>query len=429
MSGACAELSAETPVCAATGRCVECTDHADCASSVCDRDTRNCVDVADVVYVANGGFLGEDEIGADEPGCGVPQSKCLTIGYAIVNRLDRDAGRVWIRLADGLFEEALTFGANQTARLIGAQESRLARTGDRVTMVDVAEGVDLLLDRIILGTGGPSSRGVDCQGEARLNSTVRVRRSIVRGSAAGVIGSQCDIDIVESVVENNEVRGIRMSREPHSLVVLDSVVRNNGEGIEMDGGSLVVERTLIARNEGIGIALDETDFVVRNNFIVENGSNDRGDGGVLIERDGPNQRVFEFNTVAYNEATPFNPFSPGITCLTVAPIEIRNSIVWGNSGGNADRLNPDAQIQGFCEVSYSNVQGGLAPLEGSLTDAGNNIDTDPLFVDRFRENYRIEPESMAIDAADPDATVELDFDGNPRPSGPAPDIGAHEVQP
>ena len=102
--------------------------------------------------------------------------------------------------------------------------------------------------------------------------------------------------------------------------------------------------------------------------------------------------------------------------------------MWDNQGGNKDNVDPDAQISGFCEVSYSNVQGGITPHNNRPVVGEGNIDTDPLFVDPFRVDYRIQPESLAKDAADPAATLAADFDGKPRPSGSAHDIGAHEAQ-
>ena len=50
-----------------------------------------------------------------------------------------------------------------------------------------------------------------------------------------------------------------------------------------------------------------------------------------------------------------------------------------------------------------------------------------LFVDAAGADFHLLPSSPAVDAAT-DMAVPVDLDGNPRPVGPAPDIGAFEHQ-
>jgi hypothetical protein len=65
--------------------------------------------------------------------------------------------------------------------------------------------------------------------------------------------------------------------------------------------------------------------------------------------------------------------------------------------------------------------GGTLVLSGTLS-----IFRPPLFVDPARQDYHIRPESPAVDAGR-DVGITRDVDGDPRPVGAAPDVGADEV--
>ncbi len=58
-----------------------------------------------------------------------------------------------------------------------------------------------------------------------------------------------------------------------------------------------------------------------------------------------------------------------------------------------------------------------------------NISEDPEFVDPGVEerNFHLQPASPARNAADPEATVARDIDGDTRPAGERSDMGADEI--
>jgi hypothetical protein len=66
-------------------------------------------------------------------------------------------------------------------------------------------------------------------------------------------------------------------------------------------------------------------------------------------------------------------------------------------------------------------------VEG-LTALGPEVSTvDPRFVDPLPGDYRLRPDSPAVDRAAPAEAPATDLLGNARPCGVAPDIGAHEM--
>lgn len=101
------------------------------------------------------------------------------------------------------------------------------------------------------------------------------------------------------------------------------------------------------------------------------------------------------------------------------PLSILDSILWGNQPDQLwiEEAEPLLQVS----VSYSDVQGGFP--------GAGNIDADPLFVNAGRGNLRLRPRSPARDAGlDNGALPATDITGNPRVSGPAPDMGAYELR-
>jgi len=115
------------------------------------------------------------------------------------------------------------------------------------------------------------------------------------------------------------------------------------------------------------------------------------------------------NTIAYNSGGGVLRKADGST--TGIPV-VTNCILWGNGGYD---------LSGPATVTYSDVE------TGSPSGSGN-IHSDPLFVDASGGDYRLRAGSPCIDAGSNSAPGlgDVDFSGNPRVLGAAPDMGAHE---
>jgi len=377
--GECIDRDPAAPVCAPTGACVQCWDHGDCASSVCDRETHTCVAAADVIYV-------DVATGTDGGGCGDVGSPCKTI----VGGVDEvTASRSTLRITAGIYaENALTVDGVDVA-LIGPSVTVTPTNTDRAVLL-VQGGAAVLADGLTFrnASGNPDADGVRCTGAG---TSVRLERVIV---------------------SNNDASGLEAAPGCVLAVVQSEVARNSLYGVEVDTAELSLARSEISENRAGGVNLENSPFTILNNFIIGNGSIASGGsliGGVYLRQDvaySPQQ--FEFNTVVEN-LTGSSAQASGVFCFAVATA--RNNIVYGGVGSPA--------VAGTCTWGYSDVEG--------VALGGTNLDEPPQFVDVSMGNYHLQPTSPAHAAGDPPSAVDVDYDGDDRPLGAGFDIGADEL--
>jgi hypothetical protein len=156
-----------------------------------------------------------------------------------------------------------------------------------------------------------------------------------------------------------------------------------------------MDANTLSGNAGGGVALSGSEFNLTNNFIVLNGGVSSAYGGVQVLQPGA-MATLSFNTIADNTAS--GTTASGVRCIDAAVVS--SSIVHGNDN---DDLSP-----------------ACAPSHCHLT-----ADGDPGFVGGG--DYHLAPGATCIDGADPAATLSHDVDGQPRPQGVGPDIGADEA--
>jgi hypothetical protein len=267
----------------------------------------------------------------------------------------------------------------------------------------------------------------------------------------GIFTAHCD-DV--AVVGNETTRSVK----EHGIYVSNSGDRpwiagniswgNRGCGVHMNGD---------VSQGGDGII---SGAIVENNVIFDNG---RG-GGSGINCDGVQDSLFQNNLLYNNHASGISLYridggeesknNRVINNTVVVAPDGRWALNLGDGTGNLVwnnfllNRNPGAgaiknTVQGMTgfRSDYNIVVDRLS------ADNGNHVlslhawrertgldrhtivtDTAGLFVDEKAGDYHLREGSPAIDRADPAASPPKDIDGNIRPSGSGPDIGAFEAR-
>lgn len=185
----------------------------------------------------------------------------------------------------------------------------------------------------------------------------------------------------------------------------------------------------IVHNCATGFAIaSETGNPCENIRFVNNLSYQNEVGFALgWEKTGPKNIAF-INNIAYaNQGKGIF-----ISCRNVENVVVRNNIVSRN--GDAQVFVPDPMehivvdhnlIDGYRGLKWSS-KGGLAWKE---IEGDNVVHGNPKFFNPVGGDFRLSPDSPAIDKGSAVDAPSTDFDGNRRPQGTAVDLGAFEFDP
>jgi hypothetical protein len=258
-------------------------------------------------------------------------------------------------------------------------------------------------DEAVLVTGTVSILG---------DATATLRRTTTTGPVFEARGSArvALSNVIVRDANGSTGHGIFVAPGEPVEVTLDRVfVLNNGaNGINAQGGMLTMSRSVVSGNN-LGGAIVAGTFDIENSLFVANGGGVSTTGGVTLTPSSGS--TFKFNTVANNFSSSGTATVRGINCTV--PMTISNTIV----AANAASLN--------CTMQYSLFDTGTA--------SGTNLVGDPMFknddaIDPLAPDYfHIKSASAAVDAADPGSGMDTDIDGDTRPAGDGPDIGADEL--
>jgi hypothetical protein len=337
-----------TPVCV-QNTCTACAAHPECPSNAC-LPTGACGDDASVAYVSA-------TTGDDTGPCSKNQP-CKRLSVAATK------GKPYVKVETDL-DEAVTIGGAVTVTVLGAPGVRLTRTASPGAIVEVTGTANVTLEDLIIH-GGLGTTGHGLLVGAGQPATVKLQR----------------------------------------VALLD----NGGNGLNVQGGSLVVTRSIVSGNN-MGGAVISAAFDITNTLFAWNGGNTSTTGGLSILSSGAGD-VFRFNTIASNSSSSGASSVRGMNCALM--VKGASSIVWNNP------------ISSNCELDYSLFETAV-PATGMHNKVGNPMFvTDNAFAPLDPGYFRIGPTSAAIDSGEPTSNVMHDIDGEDRPHGGARDIGADE---
>jgi hypothetical protein len=162
-----------------------------------------------------------------------------------------------------------------------------------------------------------------------------------------------------------------------------------------------------------------------NNIITENSAN--VGGGVFASSysvDGtPGQGTITNNTIADNTATNYGggALLYAYNGLPGGILNVYNNIIWGNTSP----VGADIDLTNITSGTTNGYNNNYATMHGSWDNAGENINTDPLFVGGG--NYHLSSGSPCFGAGTNGAPSipSIDFEGDNRTIGTV-DIGADE---
>jgi len=213
-----------------------------------------------------------------------------------------------------------------------------------------------------------------------------------------------------TVISNtaNDGGGLYLRYSPATLSgnTIISNTANDGGGLYLSHSPATLTNTVVADNQagtdawgyGSGLYIDGSSPRLLHTTIARNSGGD-GSGVYVTEINGSPSTVVLTNTILVSHTV-------GIA-VTYGKTAILEATLW--AGGT-----PWANVHNW---------GGT----GTIISSSNVMTGEPAFVDPDGGDYHIGLGSAAIDAG-VDAGVETDIDGDRRPIGPFPDLGADEAQ-
>ena len=201
---------------------------------------------------------------------------------------------------------------------------------------------------------------------------------------------------------------------------------DRGAGMVNLPGSPTVTNVVFRNNTAVGGGGGMYNYVgsapILSNVVFDGNAASLTDGGGMYNL----LSDVTLTNVTFSNNSGFNV--GGAMINNGGTVVLTNAVVWGNHP-SADQI---FNLSGSPLVGHSLVEGcgGSGPSWNPSvgTDAGGNLDEDPLFVDGVGGDYHLSEGSPAVDAGDNSAPhlPVTDIDGNPRIVGIAVDMGAYE---
>jgi len=347
----------------------------------------------------------------------------------------RDAGRQGIEIEDGcilLENNLITAIEREGIEIDGGTVTVLSNTVDSVGRHGIlVEGGDVTIE----GNLVRAVQGEDYHGIRIEVSGVITGNEILDIGDRGIDARGGAVVIVNNIVDDTGGDGIRTASTSTNVEIRSNTVSSIGnDGIDARGVTVTVAGNTVSacadngiKSEGAshtfidanqvygdgdaGIDLDDAGtFTITNNIVA-----DSSVASILIQAGAGPHNLLYHNTLVGSatgqQGTGISVTVPGVTITLV------NNIVVSHSVGIT--AAPGATLV----VSHTLLWGnGSNPISGTVV-----LTASPMFVAPAQQNYHLLPDSPAVDAGI-DAGLTSDVDGDSRPVGDLPDIGADEVR-
>jgi hypothetical protein len=233
-------------------------------------------------------------------------------------------------------------------------------------------------------------------------------RGLTIQDSPGTSGGNVDVYGHHVEISSNEIRqstdqGIYTDEGSHDVYILGNWIHHNGKGIQhqshgiyLQGNEHLVSTNVIHDHpEGFGIQVYDRNSgsIVVNNTVVGSGYS-----GIVIGGSGGVDNIHVHNNIfAFNDQWGIKHDSD-CPSSTLAD----HNVIWANG--------------------YAPVEEGCPGLDTS----GGNVLADPRFVDLAGRNLHLGAGSAALNQGLVAWALPVDFEGDTRPQGAAPDAGAYE---
>ncbi len=214
------------------------------------------------------------------------------------------------------------------------------------------------------------------------DTTIVIRNNQVSDNESRVVNPYSNDDPAKQLITGGSGIGVRDGRREE---------RDDGSGVAPHSGRVRVENNVVDNNSGFGLSIRSTDRVdVVNNTFVENAAIDSEYISAELEIENSDDVVLLNNLIVARQGDYV------ARTVKATNVTVRTSLVVG-----------------------TDQWGDLIPPTTLITEA-------PQFNGSDSGDYRLGPESPAIDAGEADGAPATDHLGTPRPAGAGFDLGAYE---
>jgi archaellum component FlaG (FlaF/FlaG flagellin family) len=313
-----------------------------------------------------------------------------------------------------------------TTGTVWVESNTIADTGEEGFRI--SGGTAVLSANQVYNTGSdglhtdPSSINVEIHGN-----------TVYSTSSDGIDARGQTIVLASNVVHSTGKDGIHVDDASTAHIQYNTVYDINDDGVDAGGGTILIagnfvddcggngiksegaDHTTVSANQifqagSAGLDLDDAGtFTATNNIVA-----DSSQASVLVETDAGPHNLLYHNTLV-GSATGQQGTGINVT-VTGFTITLANNIIVSHSVGIT--ATPGATLIVSNTLLWGN---GDDPISGTAV-----LPNPPLLVAPAQQNYHLLPDSPAVDAGI-DVGVSTDVDGDARPAGLLPDVGADEV--